>query len=92
MRDDGMHTWDDIHRMLDEAVAYIRSQTDFKPEIGIILGTGLGSLVDGILSATGEYGSHVDTPPGPARNQGCGDRYASATIWIQLSASSSEGG
>lgn len=48
MRDDGMHTWDDIHRMLDEAVAYIQKQTDFKPEVGIILGTGLGSLVDGI--------------------------------------------
>jgi len=31
-----------------EAVTCITSHVDFKPEIGIILGTGLGSLVDGI--------------------------------------------
>ncbi|MCB2230229.1 purine-nucleoside phosphorylase [bacterium] len=34
--------------MLDEAVAHIRKTIDLKPQIGIILGTGLGSLVDGI--------------------------------------------
>lgn len=48
MKDDGMHTWEDIHRMLNEAAAYITKQVNLKPEIGIILGTGLGSLVDGI--------------------------------------------
>ena len=31
---------------INEAVAYIQSKADFKPETGIILGTGLGSLVD----------------------------------------------
>ena len=31
---------------IKEAVETIRSITSFKPEIGIILGTGLGSLVD----------------------------------------------
>jgi purine-nucleoside phosphorylase len=41
-------TWQEIHQMLDEAVARIRKDIDFEPEIGIILGTGLGSLVDGI--------------------------------------------
>lgn len=43
-----MQTIEDMHRMLDEATDYIKSQIDFKPQIGIILGTGLGSLVDGI--------------------------------------------
>lgn len=33
---------------IKEATAYIQSHTDFKPEIGIILGTGLGALVDDI--------------------------------------------
>jgi len=40
--------WDEMHKMLDEAVAHIKSKVDFLPKIGIVLGTGLGSLVDGI--------------------------------------------
>lgn len=32
--------------MPDTSVAYIRSVTDFAPEVGIILGSGLGSLAD----------------------------------------------
>ncbi|MCH9031930.1 MAG: purine-nucleoside phosphorylase [candidate division Zixibacteria bacterium] len=41
---------------VNEAVKYIRSRTDHKPEIGIILGTGLGSLVDGMTTeATVSY-------------------------------------
>ena len=43
-----MHTVEEYRRMLDEAVAHIKSQVDFTPQIGIILGTGLGKLVDGI--------------------------------------------
>jgi len=38
----------EFHKMLDEAVGYIKSQVKLQPRIGIILGTGLGSLVDGI--------------------------------------------
>lgn len=34
--------------MLNDAVGYITSQIAFTPRIGIILGTGLGKLVDGI--------------------------------------------
>ncbi len=34
----------DLWNKIEEAVAYIRSQTDFTPEIGLILGTGLGEL------------------------------------------------
>jgi len=40
--------WTEIHAMLDEATAHIKSKVKFEPKIGIILGTGLGSLVDGI--------------------------------------------
>lgn len=47
MRSD-LQTWEVIHKQLNEATDYINSQVDFKPSIGIILGTGLGSLVDGI--------------------------------------------
>lgn len=35
-------------KMIDEAVGYIKGKISLKPTIGIILGTGLGSLVDGI--------------------------------------------
>ncbi len=43
-----MNTPEEINRMLGEAVEYIKSQISFEPRVGIILGTGLGSLVDGI--------------------------------------------
>ena len=43
-----MQTVEEFHAHLDEAVAYIKSQISLVPKIGIILGTGLGSLVDGI--------------------------------------------
>ncbi len=43
-----MQTVQEFHAHLDEAVAYIKSQISLTPKIGIILGTGLGSLVDGI--------------------------------------------
>ncbi len=43
-----MQTVAEFHKMLDEAVAFIKKQVSFEPKIGIILGTGLGSLVDGI--------------------------------------------
>ena len=34
----------DLWRQIEEAAGYIRSQTDFQPEVGLILGTGLGEL------------------------------------------------
>ena len=43
-----MNTIEELNKMRAEAVAFIRSQVKFEPGIGIILGTGLGSLVDGI--------------------------------------------
>lgn len=36
---------------IKEAQKYIRAKTDFEPKIGVILGTGLGSLVDGLEQA-----------------------------------------
>jgi purine-nucleoside phosphorylase len=35
----------DLREQIDEAVGYIRKHTKIRPEIGIILGTGLGGLV-----------------------------------------------
>jgi purine-nucleoside phosphorylase len=32
-----------------EAVAYIKSKCDFKPQVGVILGTGLGGLVEKVI-------------------------------------------
>jgi len=37
-----------IPKQFGETIDYIRSQTDFIPEVGIILGTGLGALADEI--------------------------------------------
>ncbi len=43
-----MDTIKQFRANLAEAVEYIKKRVDFAPRIGIILGTGLGSLVDGI--------------------------------------------
>jgi purine-nucleoside phosphorylase len=48
MRMDITTPWSEIHTALNEATSYIKSQVSLEPVIGIILGTGLGSLVDGI--------------------------------------------
>ena len=36
----------ELREQLEETVGYIRSKTDFKPELGVILGTGLGGLAE----------------------------------------------
>ena len=40
-----------MYDKIQEAVLYIRSLTDFDPQFGIILGTGLGNLTDDLLIA-----------------------------------------
>ena len=40
-----------IHGRVQEAAAFIRTQTDLRPEWGIVLGTGLGKLGDEIDGA-----------------------------------------
>lgn len=51
-----MDTIEEQHRKLDEATSFIKSQVSFEPTVGIILGTGLGSLVDGMeVVGTVEY-------------------------------------
>ena len=34
----------DLWQQIEEAAAHIRTLTDFEPEVGLILGTGLGEL------------------------------------------------
>jgi len=47
---------DNLRGMITEASEFIRSKVDLIPKIGIILGTGLGSLADGIeVTATVDY-------------------------------------
>lgn len=47
----------ELHGHIEEAVAHIRSQWDGVPHAGVILGTGLGSLVEKIdIEASIEYG------------------------------------
>lgn len=43
-----MNSVEQMNNMINEAVEAVLGEIDFNPEIGIILGTGLGSLVDGI--------------------------------------------
>lgn len=53
-----------LYEQINEAVAYIRDITDFEPQYGIVLGTGLGNLTDEILvAATVDY---RDIPHFPA--------------------------
>ena len=40
-----------LYDQIEEAIAYIREYTDFKPQYGIVLGTGLGNLTDDLLIA-----------------------------------------
>ncbi|MBX2890712.1 MAG: purine-nucleoside phosphorylase [Saprospiraceae bacterium] len=37
-----------LYEQIQEAVAFVRSKTDFRPRTGIILGTGLGDLTDDV--------------------------------------------
>jgi purine-nucleoside phosphorylase len=47
---------DSLRGKISEAAEYIRSKVDLVPKIGIILGTGLGSLADGIeIAARVDY-------------------------------------
>jgi purine-nucleoside phosphorylase len=40
-----------LYDQIQEAVGFIRDYTDFKPDYGIVLGTGLGNLTDDLLVA-----------------------------------------
>lgn len=46
----------DLKQKIAEAKKFITGQIDFKPKVGIVLGTGLGSLADGIdVAGTVDY-------------------------------------
>ena len=38
MAREGILTWDEIHKQLNDAAEYIKSQVSLEPKIGIILG------------------------------------------------------
>lgn len=57
----------DLFDKINESVAYIKSQWDHKPGAGIILGTGLGSLVENIeVQASMDYGDIPNFPKSTA--------------------------
>ncbi|MGA8808300.1 MAG: purine-nucleoside phosphorylase, partial [Thermoanaerobaculia bacterium] len=35
-------------KTIDEAVAFVRSKTSIQPQVGVILGSGLGNVVDAL--------------------------------------------
>ncbi|MBA3583162.1 MAG: purine-nucleoside phosphorylase [Gemmatimonadetes bacterium] len=47
--DGGKGQGDERLRRIDEAVGYIRERGDWRPEVGIVLGTGLGALTKDIV-------------------------------------------
>ena len=52
-----------LYDNIQESLAYIKTQTDFQPEFGIILGTGLGGLVNEIeISASIDYADIPNFP------------------------------
>lgn len=53
----------DLLNKIKESAQYITSKSKFKPEIGLILGSGLGSLADTIEDA--EYYNYADIPNFP---------------------------
>ena len=58
----------DLYDKIEEAVSAIRSQWDGTPHAGIILGTGLGPLVDSIeVEATIDYGDIPNFPKSTKR-------------------------
>lgn len=61
----------EVYKKLTGCLAYVRSKTDFKPKIAIVLGSGLGDYADGIrveyeLSYNEIEGFPVSTVPGHA--------------------------
>ena len=46
-------------KQLDESVAYLKNKGFEAPEIGIVLGTGLGQLVDHIEDAIEAHYNHI---------------------------------
>ena len=57
----------ELHGQIEEAVAVIRSRWESQPHAGIILGTGLGSLVEQIeVQATFDYGEIPHFPQSTA--------------------------
>ncbi|MDC6351212.1 purine-nucleoside phosphorylase [Zeaxanthinibacter sp. PT1] len=47
------------HKQLEESAAYLRDRGFDKPEIGIVLGTGLGQLVDSIKDQVVAHYNHI---------------------------------
>lgn len=53
----------ELRSRIEKAADFLKSRMDFKPEIGIILGTGLGSLADHIESKTVIEYDHIPEFP-----------------------------
>lgn len=52
-----------VMEKVNEAVQYIRTQTDFKPDIGLILGSGLGSFAETLEQPVGIPTSEIPNYP-----------------------------
>src|SRR2546427_12936993 len=43
---------ENIFKRAESAAAFVHSQTDLRPQIGLVLGSGLGAFADELVSAT----------------------------------------
>ena len=53
----------DQYELVKKALAYVRSKTDFEPEIAIVLGSGLGALADQVEDAFVIPSSEIESYP-----------------------------
>ncbi len=72
-----------LYDNIQEALTFIRTKTSFQPEFGIILGTGLGGLVDEIeITAEIDYG---DIPHFPTSTvQSHKGKLIFLQIWVMI--------
>ncbi len=53
----------DLYSRAESAAAFVLSQTELRPQIGLVLGSGLGSFADDLTEAARIPYAHIPTFP-----------------------------